>query len=227
MISAFLIGLMGSLHCAGMCGPIMLSLTRNADKRQVFAFVIYHLGRLAVYALIGVFFGLISASVQFFAFQKYFTLFIGVLVLSLFAFPKMRNRFEGWYYNSAFYQRIKSRLIGLYASRMRWLAAGVLNGFIPCGLVYLAAAGAMLAGDVGSGVTYMLAFGAGTLPLLAGVSALRRYFMPFLNRFPNITTTIALISGLILVVRGFVAESPDLTHLVQAQLMHAISACGF
>lgn len=227
MISAFLIGLLGSVHCAGMCGPIMLSLTKNSGKQTLRSFILYHLGRIAVYALIGVFFGLLSASVQFFSFQKYLTIFIGVLVLTVFAFPKVRNRFEGWYYHSRFYGSVKSRLTGLYTSRLRWLAAGLLNGFLPCGLVYLAAAGAMLSGSAWSGAVYMLMFGLGTLPVLIGIGAVRSYLAGVLGKFPHITTTIALISGLILLARGIFAENPDLNHLIRTQVMNVVSACGF
>lgn len=227
MISAFLIGMLGSVHCAGMCGPIMLSLTKNSGKKAGLSFSLYHLGRIGTYVLWGLFFGLLSAYVQIFSFQKYFTLLMGVMVLAIFAFPKIRKRFEGRYYHSWFYQRVKTKLTGMYASKFRWLAAGVLNGFLPCGLVYLAAAGAMLAGSVASGALYMLMFGLGTMPVLIGVGALRTYLSSLLSRFPNITTTIALISGLILLARGMFAETPDLNHLIQAQIMHVVSACGF
>ena len=95
MIGAFLIGLFGSLHCVGMCSPLMLSFTPNRGKNAVYSFFIYHSGRLAVYSILGILFGLISSSVSFFSFQRYFSLILGIVIIVIFVFPKMRNRFEG------------------------------------------------------------------------------------------------------------------------------------
>ena len=139
----------------------------------------------------------------------------------------MRNRFEGWYYHSRFYQRIKSSLVKQFGGRAKWLFSGVLNGFLPCGLVYLAAAGAMMTHSVLEGVQYMLLFGLGTIPLLAIVKFGAGAFPRLLKSFNNLTTPIALIAGLMMVARGFLVSEPDINQLIQAQIMNVVSACGF
>lgn len=227
MIAAFLIGLFGSVHCVGMCGPLMISFTSRSGSQAIWSFLLYHLGRISIYALIGVFFGLISSSVRFFELQQHFAVILGVLIIVLFGFPKIRNRFEGWYYQSKLYQSAKTKFTGYYGSRFRWLSAGLLNGFLPCGLIYLAAAGALLSRDVFSASAYMVSFGLGTLPALASLGAIRSVLPNFFKRITNLTTPIALISGLLLIVRGVLIESPDLNHLLRAQFMNVVSACGF
>ncbi len=227
MISAFLIGLFGSLHCVGMCSPLMLSFTPNRGRKAVTSFFLYHLGRLGVYALLGVLFGLISSSVGFFAMQRYFSLILGVVIIAVFAFPKVRNRFEGWYYHSRFYQIIKSSLTKQFGGRARWMFGGVLNGFLPCGLVYLAAAGAMVSHSILQGVQYMFLFGMGTIPLLALVKFGAGSYKGLFKKVNNLTTPIALIAGLMMVARGFMVAEPDINHLIQAQIMNVVSACGF
>ncbi len=226
MTGAFLIGLVGSLHCVGMCSPLMLSFTSGPGKHALTSFAWYHLGRLTVYALLGLAFGAISSSVSFFILQKYFSLALGMVIIALFAFPKMRNRLEGWYYHSRFYQLIKSSFVKQFGRRRKWLFSGMLNGFLPCGLVYLAAAGAMLSANVLDGAIYMLMFGAGTIPLLAiikfGYAGIRQW-----KRINNLTTPIALLSGLMMVFRGFLVSEPDVNQLLQAQIMQVVAACGW
>lgn len=227
MISAFLIGLFGSLHCAGMCGPLMLSFTPGRGKQSYISFGLYHLGRLGIYASLGALFGLISTSVSFFAFQRYFSLILGILIIVIFAFPRIRNKFEGFYYHSSFFKGVKSILTRQFSGRLKWVFSGVLNGFLPCGLVYLAAAGAMMTPALIDSIKYMLVFGLGTIPLLAilkfGVGAFPRLF----KKINNLTTPIALIAGLMMVIRGFIVSKPDVNQLIQAQIMNVVSACGF
>ncbi|MFY0598520.1 MAG: sulfite exporter TauE/SafE family protein [Cyclobacteriaceae bacterium] len=227
MIGAFLIGLFGSVHCVGMCGPLMISLTTKSGSKALGSFLLYHIGRIAVYAAIGVCFGLISSSIRFFEIQKYFSLALGVLLIVVFGFPKIRNRLEGWYYNSLFYQTLKGRFTKLYSSKVKWVASGLLNGFLPCGLIYLAAAGALLSHNVWSASSYMIVFGLGTIPALALLGVSRTLMPTFFKRVSNLTTPIALISGLLLIGRSVLVESPDLNALLQAQISSAIAGCGF
>jgi hypothetical protein len=227
MIGAFLIGLFGSVHCIGMCGPLMISFTEKSGGKAVGSFLLYHVGRLSVYALVGVFFGLISSSVRFFAVQQYLAIGLGILILVFFGVPNIRNRFEGWYYQSLFYQKAKSKLVTYYGTSFRWLAAGLLNGLLPCGLVYLAAAGALLSSGVGSAAVYMLVFGLGTLPALASLRMVRSFLPIFFKRLSNLTTPIALVSGLILILRGVMMQSPDLNQLLRLQISNVVTACGF
>lgn len=227
MIAAFLIGLLGSVHCVGMCGPLMLTLTRQGNTHSPAGFVLYHSGRLVTYSFIGVLFGTLSMSLHFFHFQQTGSIVFGLLIILIYAFPKFRNTAEGWYYQSWFYQTIKAKMTPLYRSKWKWLASGVLNGFLPCGLIYLAAAGAVLAGGFTNAILFMLAFGAGTLPALAGVALLSSHLPRLAKTFTRFTTPIALISGALLIFRGLTIAHPDLNELLKAQINQVISTCGF
>lgn len=218
-----LIGFLGSLHCVGMCGPLVATVTGRSGWAALFA---YHLGRLIIYIIIGAVFGFLSSSLFFFHFQQTGSIVLGLLIVMIYAFPNWKNRMEGWYYHSRFYRFVKARLIGLYHSRWRWLAAGVLNGFLPCGMVYLAAAGSTLAGAVPDGMLFMLMFGLGTLPGLLGFSILARRMHHHLQKVTKLVTPLALLSGLLLIARGFMVQNPDFNQLIQGYLANAISVCG-
>ncbi len=226
MIGAFIIGLIGSLHCVGMCGPLMITFTNQSGVKAYFSFVLYHGARILIYGLIGLLFGILGTSLELMEFQRVGAIVIGILIIVIYGFPKIRNRLEGWYYQSAFYQTIKNRFTGLYNTQTRWLAAGVVNGFLPCGLIYLAAAGAIMSGSIGTSFFYMLLFGLGTLPALVLLATINVHIPGVFKKFPNLISWIAILSGGIMIIRGVITSDPDWNQLMTQQINHLVSACG-
>ncbi len=226
MITAFVIGLIGSFHCVGMCGPLMITFTEQTGVRAYLSFIAYHLARISVYALIGVLFGLIGTTFEIIHIQKFGAILVGAAILLIYGFPKARNAMESLYYRSFFYQWVKNRFTGYYHTKAKWLAAGTVNGFLPCGLIYLAAAGAILTNGIGSSALYMTVFGLGTLPGLLTLAIIRNRVPNLFKKAPNAITVIAILSGGILIIRGIVAEDPEWNHLMAQQINRIVSACG-
>lgn len=167
--SAFLLGLAGSLHCIGMCGPIALMIpTGNGEKIKTSLFL-YHFGKLITYIIIGAIFGLIVAFIYNFNIQSILTVFSGIVIL-LFAFiPKILTKIEHKGYkifNGIL--KFKSRLAkSLNKNKVEYsFYIGFLNGFIPCGMVYSAAIIALSQKTFMNSVVYMVFFGLGTIPLM-------------------------------------------------------------
>ncbi|QNR85256.1 sulfite exporter TauE/SafE family protein [Pedobacter riviphilus] len=170
---AFLMGLFGSLHCAIMCGPIMLGMPfRKQDFFQSgLQLLLYQFGRIAVYTVLGLLVGALGSSIRIFSDQKMLSILIGSILILFTALQfntAYRNRFskfQSWVLNPL------SRLMGKVFNLPLWgLFAGMLNGIIPCGMVYLALATALNTGSIKSGATFMLLFGLGTTPLMLMIS---------------------------------------------------------
>jgi uncharacterized protein len=173
MISALLLGLAGSLHCVGMCGPLLLALPLGAaERRRVLTDSLqYHSGRLLTYAVLGSLLGSVGYVVFWTGFQQLIALFAA---FSMFFMALLSWRFE----------RFVTALPGLgnWTRRVQaWFRhtlqhsgslplLGMLNGLLPCGMVYAALAGALATGSAWQGGLFMLLFGLGTLPLLLAVS---------------------------------------------------------
>ena len=89
LTTAFILGLLGSLHCVGMCGPIafMLPVDRSNSYRKVFQIFVYHFGRLLAYSLIGLVFGIVGKSLYIFGLQQQLSILIGVLMIVLVLIP--------------------------------------------------------------------------------------------------------------------------------------------
>lgn len=207
--TAFTLGLLGSLHCVGMCGPIVLALPGSKTQKIPVDMLIYHLGRISTYFLLGAIIGLLGLGVVVMKLQAYFSILMGVFLLAaaifwIFPIPQPRvvmpwaNRV-----NQKFAQLMRRNTPGVYYQ------LGMLNGLLPCGLVYLAIAGAALSGGIFKGGVYMALFGLGTLPLLL----LTGFAGQFINinvrsrirkLYPVVLTGIAIL----FLMRGFNLEIP-------------------
>lgn len=225
MIGAFIIGLFGSLHCVGMCGPVMLAFM--GPKQSKGGFMLYHTGRLLTYVLIGAVLGLLGATAVFFQLQKVLVFILGFGLLLLYGIPSIRHKLEKYYYQSSFYQLLKSFLACNLSMRKRWFLSGVANGFFPCGLTYVAAAGAVALGNPLQGAGFMILFGLGTLPALATLSFAGNILSQKLKSLiPRSVTIIAILSGCIMIMRGLLTTFPAFNQMVQANAAGLITVCG-
>jgi len=169
--TAFVLGLVGSLHCAGMCGPLALALPGAAMSPARFTLgrAAYNAGRIVTYCALGMIFGLFGKTLLLAGIQRWVSISLGVLlIVGLLTSRKLAL----WKPVTTLVNQLKTRMSGLL--RQRSLASagalGLLNGLLPCGLVYVAAAGATATGHILSGGIYMAAFGAGTLPMMLAIS---------------------------------------------------------
>lgn len=217
--TAFLLGFVGSAHCAGMCGPLALALPHWGRGQWSFLTgrVLYNLGRIVTYAGMGAVFGILGRGVALAGFQRWVSLVLGAgILIGLFVSPRFANsvpvaRGVNWMkatLGKLFQRRVMSAMFGI----------GLLNGLLPCGLVYVACAGAIVAGTIVSGVEYMIAFGLGTLPMMLGISLLgtKLQFAMRLKVQRLIPVSMAIV-GLLLLLRGMALGIPYVSPKLSAQ----------
>jgi uncharacterized protein len=213
---ALLMGLTGSLHCAGMCGPIIwvMPFQFMSGARKWLGIGLYHLGRISVYALLGVilhsFKGLFDPHVQ-----QYVSIVLGVALLlaGIVSFQpgnlKIELPWSGWVR-----QRLGKLMTNISLSTL--FGAGVLNGLLPCGLVYMALSTAVLVPDRLTAALAMYAFGLGTVPMLVGISIFRSRFAPgSFSKARKFVPVIMLAFGLLFVVRGMNLGIPYLSPKIE------------
>ena len=206
-LSAIIFGLLGSFHCIGMCGPIafMLPVDRNNKLKQFLQIISYHLGRLFSYSLIGLLFGLLGKGFYFFGFQQQLSIIVGVLMILFILLPKTFQKFNFSKPISRIISKVKSSL-GKELKKKRnntFFTIGFLNGFLPCGLVYMAIFGALATSNAFYGALYMFIFGIGTIPLMTAVVYLGNFKNEKLRE--NIQKAIpyvVVIIGILFILRG-------------------------
>jgi uncharacterized protein len=214
--TAFILGLVGSLHCAGMCGPLALALpgAATSSARFMLGRAAYNLGRIVTYCAMGVVFGLFGKTLLLAGVQRWVSISLGVvLIVGLFTSRKLAL----WKPVTLLVNQLKSRMSGLLRQRslVSVGALGLLNGLLPCGLVYVAAAGATATGHIVNGAIYMAAFGAGTLPMMLAIG-LGGKLVPLSFRLKMRTAipVSVFLLGTLLILRGMSLGipyvSPDL-----------------
>ncbi len=207
---AFFLGLLGSLHCAAMCGPLMLALPDRAagPGRFIAGRLIYQLGRVLTYGLLGVMAGLVGKSLFLAGVQRWLSIALGLAVLVGFLVSKKVAL-------AAPVVRLVTLLKTAMSVQLRQrnfsslALLGMLNGLLPCGLVYVALAGAAAHGSLGEAIIFMLLFGLGTLPMLLAISFSGRLFpMSLRLKLRGMIPAGVCVLALLLILRGMALGIP-------------------
>lgn len=208
MYAALILGLAGSLHCVGMCGPLVLSLPISPGGRwsHIVQLLTYHAGRSSAYAALGAGFGLLGKGLAMAGLQQGLSIGAGIimLVMAIFAWrvERLAALAPGFNIFATFVSARMARLLKS-GNKGTWLGLGALNGLLPCGMVYAALAGAIGQADWGRGALFMLLFGLGTAPLLIGVGLARQRLSPEIrSRLRIVQPILMLLAGYLLIHRG-------------------------
>lgn len=224
MIGGLVIGFLGSLHCVGMCGPLLLSLPlhRTQGWQGFGRSLLYHSGRFAAYGLLGLTFGLLGMGVHLLAYQQGVTIAVGVLML-LWALSHLVKGRWSLFSGNLLYQWLRQHLNQFVQKEGvgRHFTLGVLNGFLPCGLVYFAATSSMVLASPAESAGYMVLFGLGTAPALLAVTLSQHLLgkrFRFSFSFNRIIPVLAGVFAVLLIVRGLGLGIPFISpHVEPAQ----------
>ncbi|OMP31206.1 sulfite exporter TauE/SafE family protein [Mangrovimonas sp. DI 80] len=215
--TAFILGLLGSLHCVGMCGPIafMLPVDRSNTTKKVGQIAIYHLGRILAYSIMGFVFGLIGKSLYLFGIQQQLSIAIGIMMILAILLPQ--GKFSTSRLTAPIFKvisKIKQNLGNALQKRTAdtFLTIGFLNGFLPCGLVYMAIFGAIANQNMLEGSLYMALFGLGTVPLMTSAIYLGKFLSSEVKqRIQKAIPVFVVIIGLMFILRGLGLGIPYLS----------------
>lgn len=214
LYTALLFGLLSSFHCIGMCGPIalMLPLDRNNQAKKVTQIITYHLGRLIAYALIGFVFGMLGKGFLLAGLQQKTSILLGIAIILVVVIPeKVLANFN---FSKPIFKMIsvvKSALGTQFKNKsyQSLFTIGLLNGFLPCGMVYVALFGAVAMQSPTLGVLYMIMFGLGTIPLMSSVVYLKNFMTISLrNKIQKAIPYVAVFIGTLFILRGLGLDIP-------------------
>lgn len=231
LLSALILGLMGSLHCVGMCGPIafMLPVDRTNNYKKFGQIFIYHFGRLLAYGIIGLVFGLLGKGLSIFGMQQKLSIAIGIIMILIVLIPY--QTFNKYNLSKPIYKvisKVKNQLGKELKKKSpdTFLTIGFLNGFLPCGLVYMALFGSIAMGDALQGSLYMMLFGVGTLPLMTATI----YFSNLLKggirqKVQKAIPVFVIIIGALFILRGLGLGIPYVSPAPVTQLVSSAIEC--
>ncbi len=213
--TAFMLGLLGSTHCVGMCGPIAIALpTLNMyDRLKIWlSSLLYNTGRIISYGLLGLLFGIVGQTIAISGFQKGITIGIGVLLLLTGLFSiSIEDKLLRISFLKKCYTYIQASIGRQFRKNglKSYLLVGFFNGFLPCGMVYMAVAGALVSSQVINGMLFMVFFGLGTLPLMMALT-LSRNLIPVKvkSALRKIAPLVIISFGIFILLRGINVELP-------------------
>ena len=208
LFSAVILGLLGSFHCIGMCGPIafVLPVDRTHKYKRAFQTMLYHIGRLLAYSGIGLLFGLLGKGLYLAGFQQRLSILLGIIMILLVLIPM--HIFNKYNFSKPIYRtigKVKTTL-GLYLrqkSNKSIFLIGFFNGLLPCGMVYMALVGAMATTQYYSGAFYMFLFGLGTIPMMTiAIYAKNIFSLNIRAKIQKAIPVFVIVIGLLFILRG-------------------------
>ena len=221
--AAFLVGLVGSLHCIGMCGPIAIALPVPDSSNLSFftGRILYNLGRVVTYSFLGAVLGLVGSKIALAGAQQVVSIVLGVVIIIAVLLPqKYKNYFAQHPAIQKLAHPLKSNIGALFGKGTfsAMFLIGILNGFLPCGLVYVALAGAIASSDAISGAAVMILFGLGTVPSMFVASVFGKFInIGIRTKIRKAVPVLAILLGIIFVLRGMNLGIPMLSPKVSAQ----------
>jgi uncharacterized protein len=231
LLVAFTIGIVGSFHCVGMCGPLALALPLRNDSfvSRFSGALIYNAGRIVTYSFFGALFGLIGESFSLFGIQQWLSVIAGITMLFFILMPRGTGLSSS---TSSFithrFSRLRTSLGQLLFDKKpsTLFSIGLLNGLLPCGLVYMAVAGAVATADMTRSIMFMAAFGLGTLPVMWATAFFGNYIgirwrQKIRAAFPYMMTLMACL----LILRGMGLGIPYVSPKIKTEERAVVECC--
>ncbi|MEC5157368.1 sulfite exporter TauE/SafE family protein [Chryseobacterium sp. MP_3.2] len=231
IISAVGLGFASGFHCVGMCGPIALSLglTKKQATNYYLQNLTYQFGRIVTYSFLGAVLGIVGQGFAMAGFQQYLTIGVGILliVMALFSFGG-KDFTSKIPFLSKFLLKVKMNLGRLlqkadYRSRF---STGILNGFLPCGMVYMALTASLASGGIWQSATFMALFGLGTLPFMFAIVLLGNLMTSaFRIKILKFVPVMMILLGGLFILRGLEIGIPYISPKKEALQIHHADDC--
>lgn len=223
ILTAFTIGFLGSFHCIGMCGPIAIALPVPKSSKLSFftGRILYNVGRVVTYSCLGLLFGLVGGRIALAGAQQVVSIILGVAIVIAVLLPQQyKNIFVQHRLVQKLAQPLKSNISILFkkGTLSSLFLIGILNGFLPCGFVYIGLAGSIASGNAISGAAVMMLFGLGTVPAMFAATV----FGKFINigiraKLRKIIPVFAILLAAVFIMRGMNLGIPFLSPKLSSQ----------
>ena len=223
ILTAFIVGFLGSFHCIGMCGPIAIALpVPNSSNLSFFTGrILYNIGRVVTYSFLGAILGFVGGGISLAGAQQIVSIILGVVIIIAVLLPR---KYKYFFVQHTLTQKLSQPLranIGLLFKKGTFSAMfliGVLNGFLPCGFVYVGLAGAIASCDAVSGAAVMILFGLGTVPAMFAASIFGKFInIGIRTKLRRAIPVLAILLAAVFILRGMDLGIPYLSPKLSIQ----------
>ncbi len=211
-LTALIMGLAGSLHCAGMCSPLAMTIT-SMNSPAISNRLLYNAGRILTYGILGASVATMGLILPLPKFQNILSITLGIILITMGVTGISGLRIPLLTISIIKFTNLIKNIFSKFIQqkhRGSLLLLGALNGLLPCGLTFLALTFCITLATPFQGFIYMLLFGAGTLPVMLGFISLLQFLTRKLNfNIKAVTKGMLILSGLLLVVRVLMVHTPE------------------
>jgi sulfite exporter TauE/SafE len=224
-----ILGAFSSLHCIGMCGPLALALPVQHLPvwQQRVAALTYNVGRIITYATFGLLFGIAGRGLYMAGFQQWLSIISGAVILAfIFNYYFLKKAWQPTW-TLKLHAGVQQLMIKTLRTNRKeaYLLLGMVNGLLPCGMVYVALAAALNFREVQQGVLFMSGFGAGTVPLMLLLSIAGSSFsFSIRGRIKKVVPYLMTVTAVLLILRGMNLGIPFISP-VMAREAAAVKPC--
>lgn len=222
LYSAFLLGLISSLHCVGMCGPIALSLpyTRVQRWKIVQESLLYNFGRITTYAVLGLLLGTFGKGIAMVGYSQWISIGLGVILIGMALYKTGIQQVESAF-NGIIGATIRKGFNKTMKMKNGFFLLGMLNGMLPCGIVFYALAASLLTFQTWNGALYMAIFGLGTMPLMLLTVVGAQFFQKAsIRRWNKLIPAYQFALGAFLIYRAFLVDASSFWMLGPIPMCH-------
>lgn len=232
VIAAISFGLISGFHCVGMCAPIALSLGISNKNRFKFYWqnFLYQSGRIVTYTILGALVGIVGQGFDIAGYQRYLSIIAGILLILMVLMPgkavEMNTQFSQLKFMNRWISKVKNALgkfIRKPSNFSRFLT-GIINGFLPCGVVYMALTSALAAGGIWQSSLFMTLFGLGTFPMMFLVVVIGNFIGANLKgKILKLIPIFIILIGILFILRGlnlgipFISPTSHALHIKPTQ----------
>lgn len=225
LVSSLLLGLASSLHCLGMCGPLIMAVPFPEKSKAWTYKLFYFLGKSLAYGSLGAIIGTLGLKAIWGEAQRYVSIISGVLIVLLILLPMLRSARMKFPFQKTF-----ARVFKHMQDNPRWfhfIQLGFLNGLLPCGMVYIALTAALASGGPLQGFIAMMLFGAGTSVVLWIVALLKgKLSWSLRQKLKPVSLGFSILVGGLLIARGLNLGIPYISPKMNTVKMQQASCCG-
>ena len=222
IIAGLSIGLAGSLHCVGMCGPLCLALPlgKKSNSQKTILLFTYQIGRIITYSFFGLLIGWLGHRISLAGYQQSFSITMGSIIVALSILSLLRGKTFNIKLIDKFYLFIQKTIASSFQKlqgAFSYFLMGIANGFLPCGLVYMALASTLSLTGMNETVLFMASFGLGTMPAMLLTGLAGQLIRPGIRiNIEKIIPYLILAMGLLLILRGLSLGIPFISPVLPA-----------
>jgi uncharacterized protein len=191
--------------------------------------LLYNFGRTITYGIMGAVLGLAGLGLTLGGLQQWVSIILGIVMILAVLIPRLGSagkKLAG--FTDSFTGRLKKPFIRLFKQRSygSLFIIGILNGFLPCGLVYIALAGAIVTSHAYEGAIYMVLFGLGTIPMLLAISIAGNILSQKIRqKLSKVIPVFIILLGILFILRGMNLGIPYISPKLQQEGGKATMEC--